>query len=103
MPRPSEELQMFFTFENDSTNEIFYYRTNQNGSCKRQARYSIRDNILVQKVIAVDENNADFCGQDPDMQLGFESETPIDIVDGQLQLTLPLGEETLTYVWQRKL
>lgn len=99
--RPDPALQMYFTFESNSTNEIFYYRKGETGFCKRKASYQIEQDEIVQTVISVDEGNADFCGQDSDIQLGQTSRTKFQIVDDALWLYLPLGDETLIYVWSR--
>jgi hypothetical protein len=99
--RPDPALQMYFTFESDSVNEIFYYRTGETGFCKRRASYRVEQDEIIQTVISVDENNADFCGQDSDMQLGQTSKVKYQIVDNDLWLYLPLGDETLIYVWSR--
>ncbi len=101
IPRPNPALQMYFTFESNSMNEIFYYRTGENGFCKRKATYHVEQDQIIQTVISLDENNADFCGQDTDMQIGNVSKTKFEIIDGSLKLFLPLGDETLIFVWSR--
>jgi hypothetical protein len=102
MNKPNPDLIMSISFINDTTNEIYYYRKNETGFCKRTASYFVADGILRQEVIAVDENNASFCSQDTDMQLGSISNTPYEIKNDQLLLTLPLGEENLIFVWQKQ-
>lgn len=101
IPRPNPALQIYYTFESHEINEIFYYRTGEEGFCKRKAKYQIKDNEIEQTVISVDENNAGYCGQDTDMQVGFTSRTKFEIIDDALLLHLPLGEETLIYVWKK--
>jgi hypothetical protein len=101
IPRPNQELKMYFTFENENQNEIFYFRTGEKGFCRRKASYSIEHNRLIQKVISVDGNNADFCSQDSDMQIGNESISIFEVKDDVLYLDLPLGEDTITYVWEK--
>jgi hypothetical protein len=101
MDKPNPDLIISVNFINDTTNEIFYYRENEPGFCKRTASYIVGDGILRQEVISVDENNASFCSQDTDMQLGNISNTPFEIKDEQLLLTLPLGEENIIFVWKK--
>lgn len=101
IPRPNPALQMYYTFESNNVNEIFYYRTDEKGFCKRKAKYQIDNNEILQTVISVDENNADFCAQDTDMQIGNTSKTRFETTDNTLMLYLPLGEETIIYVWKR--
>jgi hypothetical protein len=103
MNKPNPDLIMSISFISDTTNEIYYYRKNEAGFCKRTASYIVADGILRQEVIAVDENNASFCSQDTDMQLGNISNTPYEIKDQKLLLTLPLGEENLIFVWEKQI
>lgn len=103
MNKPNPDLIMQISFLNSTTNEIFYYRKNEPGFCKRTANYSIQDGILHQEVTALDENNADYCSQDTDMQLGNISNTPYEIQDDKLLLTLPLGEENIIFVWEKQI
>ncbi len=102
IPRPDNDLQMYFTFVSESENEIFYYRKSQPGFCKRLASYRIEQNYLIQKITATDSKNADFCADDPDMQLGRESKTEFSVNDQTLLLHLPLGDEILTFVWTKQ-
>jgi hypothetical protein len=102
MNKPNPDLIMSISFISDTTNEIYYYRNNETGFCKRTAAYIVADGILRQEVIAVDENNASFCSQDTDMQIGNVSNTPYEVKNDQLLLTLPLGEENLIFVWQKQ-
>lgn len=101
IPRPDSDLQMYFTFVNESENEIFYYRKSQQGFCKRVASYRVEQSRLIQKITSVDPKNADFCAEDPDMQLGRESISEFTTNDDTLFLHLPLGDETLTFVWTK--
>lgn len=102
IPKPNPDLKMFYTFKSNQQNEIYYYRVNENGFCRRTATYEILDsNKLVQKVIEVDPENADFCGQDPDMQLDRVTEVKFELKDEKLFLELQLGEDILVYVWEK--
>lgn len=100
-PRPDTNLQMYFTFSSESENQLFYFRTNEPGFCRRTAQYSFANNKLYQKVVAVDSANAAVCDNDPDMKLNTESVSDLQVTENCLYLVLPLGDETLTYVWQR--
>jgi hypothetical protein len=102
IPKPNPDLKMYYTFKSDQQNEIYYYRENENGFCRRTASYEVLDNTrLIQKVVEVDPDNADFCGQDPDMQLGTTTEVNFEIKNDKLYLELQLGEDTLVYVWEK--
>jgi hypothetical protein len=102
MPKPNPDLHMYFTFESAGQNEIFYYRTGENGYCKRRAEYRIEGQQIYQKITWVDPQNADFCSQDSDMRMGGESSVKFELVEDKFYLHLPLGEDVLTYVWERK-
>lgn len=101
VPRPDPSLVMYFNFLNDHSNEIIYYRTGEQGFCRRLAEYHVEINEIVQTVISSDENNADFCGQDTDMQVGSYSRVKYEIEGPILRLYLPMGEDEIVYVWQR--
>lgn len=99
--RPNPELKMYYSFESESVNEIFYYREGEEGSCRRKAEYEVVNSEIRQKVIAVDPANAGVCAQDTDMQLGYYSVTKFEVIGNKMYLHLPLGEEILTYVWDK--
>lgn len=99
--RPNPELKMYYTFESESINEIFYYRESEKGTCKRKAEYKIVDSEIQQTVISADPNNADICSQDTDMQVGKFSKTKFEVVGNKMYLHLPLGNESIIYVWDK--
>ncbi|MGZ3725911.1 MAG: hypothetical protein ACXWQQ_08920 [Pseudobdellovibrio sp.] len=100
--RPDPSLQMYFIFNNANENELYYYHTSENGSCRRKASYVLENGKLMQKITFVEESNANFCNDDPDMQLGRESVSELQIDGDHLYLKLPLGDETITYVWTKQ-
>ncbi len=97
MDPPNPLLRIELTFKSETQNELFYYREDQSGLCRRVANYEVVNQKLIQTVISVDPDNADFCGSDTDMQIGNQSQVPISVHPEELQLTLPLGEEELIY------
>lgn len=101
MPPLDETLQMYFIFNNENENQLFYHHTNREGQCRRTAKYSYSENKMYQKIVDVDTGNASECAEDPDMQLGRESISDLKVTGNCMYLELPLGDETLTYVWQK--
>lgn len=99
--KPSPELVIYFQFINEYENNLFYFRQDQKGFCDRQASYSIEGQLLKQKIISTNSDNADVCSADPDMQMGSISATRFEIKDDQLFLYLSLGEDELIYVWSK--
>lgn len=102
MPKPNPNLNIIFEFKEDQTNNLFYNRNDENGFCERNATYSFKDNSLVQKNYWVNPKNQMSCAQDADMQLDYESITKAVVNEQQLYLDLQLGDEVLTYIWQKK-
>ena len=100
--RPDPSLKMYYSFNSSTENEIYYSHTSEIGFCHRKANYSLENGNIVQKIVSVDEHNADFCGGDPDMQLGGESKTEYEVDGNILYLHLQMGEETITYVWTKQ-
>lgn len=101
IPPLDENLQMYFIFNSETENQLFYYRTGIEGQCRRTATYSFRENKLYQKVLSADPSNAPSCAEDPDMQPGRETVSDLEVTENCMYLKLPLGDETLTYVWQK--
>ena len=101
MPKPSPELVIYFQFENQYENTLYYFRQGERGFCERKASYSVEGNQLKQTITTVNPQNADVCSQDPDMQKDRSSSTEFEIKDGQLYLHLQLGEDKLIYVWSK--
>ena len=99
--KPNPDLVIYYQFSSERHNTIFYFRQGERGFCERLAEYKVENKNIVQTNIAANENNADFCDQDPDMQMNRLSITEFEIVDGKLLLHLPLGEDRLTYVWTK--
>lgn len=101
IPRPNPDLKIYYNFETEHINEIFYYRNNEKGFCKRKAEYQVVESEIQQTVISVDAGNADSCSQDTDMQIGNFSRTKFEVNGNKMYLYLPLGEESLIYVWEK--
>ena len=99
--KPSPELVIYFQFINEFENGLFYFRQDQRGFCQRQATYSVEGQLLKQKIISTNSENADVCSADPDMQIGGVSQTRFDIINDQLYLYLNLGDDELIYVWSK--
>lgn len=98
-PRPNPDLKMTLNFENSGMDTLKYSRDGDRGSCIRQASYKYDGIHLTQTVTAVDPNNAFFCGDDPDMQLGKTLRNTAYLKDGKLYLDLEMGEDVITYIW----
>jgi hypothetical protein len=99
--KPSPELVIYFQFSSQTENSLFYFRQGQRGFCERTAQYTIKKNYLAQTVKSTNEENADVCSSDPDMQIGKFSMTRFEIVNDQLYLYLSLGDDELIYVWSK--
>jgi hypothetical protein len=99
---PNPNLEITYTFSDDGTNRLHYDHIGEKGSCDRLAVYQYDGRNLTQQITWVAPHNADFCSNDPDMQLGAISKTPAVVRDDQLFLTLSMGEESIVYVWNKK-
>lgn len=101
IPRADPALILTIDFKK-SSNTLAWRRTGDGGSCERRAAYETAGGSLIQKVVWVSPNNAAGCGADPDMRIGSESRTPYRLRNGTLETDFPLGEETVTYLWERR-
>lgn len=98
---PNPHLKLYYIFQSSSVNEVYYYRDNESGYCKRSAEYSVNNNSIQQKVIAVDPANNSDCSLDTDMQIGNQSKVQYEVTENKLYLHLPLGEESLVYIFTK--
>jgi hypothetical protein len=101
LPLPNPNLKITYEFFSDQTNRLHYHREGEKGSCDRLAIYTFSGQEIYQQVTWAAPHNADFCSQDPDMQLGSESRTDATIKDGQFYLTVKMADESVVYVWDR--
>lgn len=97
-------LHLYFEFESNGENRLFYYRSGEDGSCERRAQYNYDENSerLYQKIFWLSSQNRSDCQSDPDMQMGRESWSTLRVKDNkELYLEAPLGDDVLTLVWRR--
>ena len=98
---PNPNLKMYYTFQNEYQNEIYYYRTDETGFCRRWANYEINNSFLNQTIQKTDPDNNSNCGTDTDMQLGSTSAVHFEIIDEKLHLFLPFGDEEIQYIFDK--
>lgn len=103
LPPPNPALHIVYSFNSESENILRYWREGEQGFCERRAQYSFGNEQLYQKVVEVHPDNAPWCSQDSDMRLGFESWTTLRHKDGRLYLKVLMGEEDLSFIWERKI
>ncbi len=101
VPRPNPDLTMYLVFQNFSENELYYYDRTAGTNCRRTAAYKVDKEVLYQKIIQVDPSNTDSCASDTDMQMSRESFTDVKVDGNNLYMQIPLGDESITYVWKR--
>lgn len=102
MEPPNPNLKIVYEFYSDGTNRLHYHREGEKGSCDRLALYEFDGKQIYQQVTWTAPHNADFCAQDPDMQLGNVTKTAASIVEGQFHLSLRMGEDSVIFVWDRQ-
>lgn len=101
MDPPNPDLKIVYEFREDGTNMLHYHREGEKGSCDRMALYEFNGQELFQQVTWVAPHNADFCSQDPDMQLGTINKTSAEVKNGNFYLSLRMGDDNVVYVWKR--
>ena len=101
LPAPNPDLNLRYTFNADGTSRMYWDRANRAGFCERQGRYLIHDEILTDEVTWINPQNDSSCHQDPDMQVGTRSSVPFRFDHDRLVLDLPLGDESIGYIWTR--
>ncbi|MBX3042011.1 MAG: hypothetical protein KF789_14995, partial [Bdellovibrionaceae bacterium] len=102
LPPPNPDLRLEYRFEESGRNTLSYHRRDESGFCEREADYQWSPPLLYQKVKKTHPENAAWCGEDRDMQVGFESWTRAWIDDnGRFHLALSMGEEEVIYLWDK--
>ncbi|QDK46723.1 hypothetical protein DOM22_16960 [Bdellovibrio sp. ZAP7] len=102
VPRPNPALQIEYEFSSDGTNSLRYHRDGEPGFCERRALYQFSEETLMQEVVWINPSNADWCTQDSDMQLGRKTRSHIWFKNGRLFLDIEMGDEIISYIWERK-
>lgn len=99
LPPANPALRISLQIEASATDTMSYHHDGETSFCERQAHYSYQQGLLSQEVTWVNPNNAEWCSQDTDMQLGNRSVTPAWIENQQLHLRFQLGDDDVIYVW----
>lgn len=95
---PNPNLVLTFEFLEDGSDILKWSYTNEEGFCERKGQYSYDGVHLTDKIVWVNPKNSIECQKDPDMVNGKVQITPLRRVDNQIQLEIPLSDETLIYI-----
>jgi hypothetical protein len=98
---PEATLRLHFEFSADGKSRLYWFHEGDRDHCERRGHYTVENSELVDTVDWVDPANTYGCNQDPDMQDGKLTRTPIGFRNGNLVMQLQLGEEQLFYVWKK--
>jgi len=98
IPPLNPNLNLRWTFFANGTDRLYWDRTGESGFCERFAHYTIQDNLLHEKVFAVNSRNNPDCAKDPDMQMDRKTANPVEFQQNQILLHLQMGDEELIYV-----
>ncbi len=101
-PKPNPNLILHFTFQADQTVRLYWTRKDETGFCERKADFHLQNSMLWQKITWVNPSNDSRCGQDTDMQMGRESETPIQLNQNELYFVLEVSGKPFLYVLERE-
>lgn len=94
-------IEVYYLFENQNSNQLFYFDKSDGSHCQRSAIYEQKQNILNQTVTEVDPTNDSFCSDDTDMRLNSNSEVQFEIQGDELHLFLQIGEDPIQYVFKK--
>jgi hypothetical protein len=103
IPPLNPNLHLRWTFFENGTERLYWDRQGEDGFCERFADYSLTGGNIQERTFAVNPKNRPDCGQDPDMQMGRETLSRLDIEPQQMLLHLPLGDEELIYILKEDL
>ena len=98
LPLPNPDLYLTWTFFENGTERLFWRYEGVSGFCERFAVYEIDNDFLIEKIFAVNPYNTSKCKNDPDMEVGREVKTKVEILSDEIRLHIPLGDQELVYV-----
>lgn len=102
MPEPPEaKLRLYISFSRDGISRLWYWHEGDGDFCERRGVYEWENSLLHDRITWVNPRNSSYCSQDPDMQLGHESYTPLSLNGGEIWLSVSVGDESLIYVWRK--
>lgn len=99
---PNPDLHIFFEFWGDGSDRLSWSRVGEKGFCDRRGKFAVGADRFTEVITWVNPANNPECGRDPDMQLGRETTNVYRIAEGRLEIDGNLGDETLTYIWERQ-
>ena len=101
MDPPNPNLKLYYSFLSQTRNEIYYYRDDEKGYCKRWAEYKADVQNIEQTVVEVDSQNNSVCSNDSDMLMNTHSVVKYEIINNELNLHLTLGDEEIIYIFTK--
>lgn len=101
-PRPNPALLLFFEFNENGDDHLWWSHEGDTDHCERRGRFEVADGILEDWVVWVSPDNTVECGGDPDMQNGRRTKTPYRLNGDRLETDLGLGDDIFTYIWERR-
>lgn len=99
-PGMAEHIE--FIFDQEGYNSLIYRDEMGRVLCQRRARYDWNGEKLMQRITWVSPGNDPSCSSDPDMQLGKTAINTAYIKNNDLYINILLSDETLSYIWKRK-
>ena len=102
MPAPDTDLVITFEFEDNGMSRLHWTRKNEVAFCERKAQYQFNGERLTEIIVWVNPESDTKCLQDPEMQLGNMTSSPAAIVDSKFELGLGVGDQIVTYLWDRQ-
>ena len=98
--RPDPNLNLTWTFYPNGTERLYWDRGGKD-FCERFARFKFEAGILSESTFAISPDNATECQKDPDMQVGRQTQSKLDVTNTELLLHVPLGDEEIIYVLKK--
>lgn len=100
-PPFNPDLVIEFTFNEDGTSRLGWYRKDEAGFCERHGLYAFDGEHLRERITWVNPGNNADCSRDPDMQFGRETHQPARIIKGDLHTFFEVDDQTLVFVWRK--
>lgn len=93
-------VKLIFEFHSGDS-RLYWEEVNDHGFCERRGKFFYNKPILTDMVTWVNPLNKYGCSNDPDMQLGRTTQTRMEVINEELNVFLPLGNDELIYVFRK--
>jgi hypothetical protein len=100
LPKRDPNSRMQLNYEASGSGSSYWYLAESDQYCEKAFSYHVEGNSVHEIVLSVSDQNSIDCVNHPEMQVGAELVYKIGREQNELYLDVPLGDESLVYVFE---